>query len=117
MAKPIFGAPGIASPSHHLCLSDLGKKILAGLLSALLSIMPLLAPTVSSYKRLIENHWARIHLSLGYGNKLASLRIIGAPLHSPTATRLEVRVPEADLHPHYAMTQSSVTVCKELCRS
>ena len=35
-------------------LSDLGRHFLAGLLVGLPDIMPILAPTINSYKRLVE---------------------------------------------------------------
>lgn len=85
-------------------LSDLGRHFLAGLLEALPDIMPLFAPTVNSYKRLVENYWAPVHVSWGLEDRIASIRLITPPVCKPGATRFEVRIPGADLHPHFALS-------------
>ena len=103
MAKPASGLPGNSGHIHisltdlegHnlfaradtdtnapwpdiVSLSDLGRSFLAGLLNALPDLMPLLAPTINSYKRLIENYWAPVHLSWGLEDRLASITAIAA---------------------------------------
>ncbi|BCS17481.1 glutamine synthetase family protein [Aspergillus puulaauensis] len=128
MAKPIQGQPGSSGHIHiSLCspegknlfareaqdpnapwpdaaaVSDLGRHFLAGLLEALPDIMPLFAPTVNSYKRLVENYWAPINISWGLEDRTASIRVIAPPVCKPGATRFEIRIPGADLHPHYAL--------------
>ncbi|KAE8377366.1 hypothetical protein BDV26DRAFT_263690 [Aspergillus bertholletiae] len=129
MAKPIQGQPGSSGHIHvSLCdlqgknlfaretpddnapwpdvvgLSDFGRQFLAGLLEALPDIMPLFAPTINSYKRLVENFWAPVNVSWGLEDRMASIRIITPPVCKPGATRFEVRIPGADLHPHYALS-------------
>lgn len=69
-----------------------------------LDIMPLFAPTINSYKRLVENYWAPINISWGLEDRTASIRIIAPPVCKPGATRFEIRIPGADLHPHYALS-------------
>ena len=128
MAKPLYGVPGSSGHIHIsltdlegnnlfarptqdpnpqwpdiASLSDLGRHFLAGVLDALPDIMPMLAPTVNSYKRLIENYWAPVDVSWGLEHRLASIRLITAPICKPGATRIEVRIPGADMHPHYAL--------------
>ncbi|KAF2010902.1 glutamine synthetase/guanido kinase [Aaosphaeria arxii CBS 175.79] len=128
MAKPIHGLPGNSGHIHiSLCtadgqnlfaresedtgaawsdiahLSDIGRFFLAGILNALPDIMPLFAPTINSYKRLVENYWAPINISWGLEDRLASIRLIAPPVSSAKATRFEIRIPGADLHPHYAL--------------
>lgn len=85
-------------------LSDLGRHFLAGILEALPDIMPLFAPNVNSYKRLVENYWAPVHVSWGLEDRIASIRLITPPICKPSATRFEVRIPGADLHPHFALS-------------
>lgn len=128
MAKPIAGLPGNSGHIHVSLqddggrnlftrasrdenapwpdveyLSDTGRSFLAGLLQALPDIMPLLAPNVNSYKRLIDNYWAPVTLGWGLEDRLASIRLIAPPVSKPAATRFEVRIPGADLHPHFAL--------------
>ncbi|CAG8049418.1 unnamed protein product [Penicillium nalgiovense] len=129
MAKPMQGMPGSSGHIHISLadndgrnlfardtpetnpqwsdiahLSDTGRHFLAGLLEALPDIMPLFAPTVNSYKRLVENYWAPVHISWGLEDRIASVRLITPPVCKPGATRFEVRIPGADLHPHYALS-------------
>ncbi|KAL6243588.1 hypothetical protein RBB50_009581 [Rhinocladiella similis] len=84
-------------------LSDLGRYFLAGLLTAIPDLMPLLAPTINSYKRLIENYWAPTTLGWGLEDRNSAIRLIAPPISKPGATRFEIRIPGADLHPHYAL--------------
>lgn len=84
-------------------LSDLGRHFLAGLLVGLPDIMPILAPTINSYKRLVENFWAPVTVSWGLEHRAASIRLIAPPTASPKATRFEVRVPGADTNPHFVL--------------
>lgn len=84
-------------------LSDLGRHFLAGLIDGLPDIMPLLAPNVNSYKRLVENFWAPVTVSWGLEHRAASIRLISPPTSSGKATRFEVRVPGADTNPHFVL--------------
>jgi glutamine synthetase len=82
-------------------LSDLGRHFLAGILEGLPDVMPLVAPTINSYKRLVENFWAPVTVSWGLEHRAASIRLIGPPTSKPGATRFEVRVPGADANPFF----------------
>ncbi len=84
-------------------LSDLGRHFLAGLLEGLPDVMPIVAPTVNSYKRLVENFWAPVTVSWGLEHRAASIRLIAPPTASPKATRFEVRVAGADANPHMVL--------------
>lgn len=84
-------------------LSDMGRHFLAGLLDGLPDVMPLVAPTVNSYKRLVENFWAPVTVSWGLEHRAASIRLIAPPTASPKATRFEVRVAGADANPFYVL--------------
>lgn len=84
-------------------LSDIGRQFLAGLLDGLPDVMPLVAPTVNSYKRLVENFWAPVTVSWGLEHRAASIRLLAPPTASAKATRLEVRIAGADANPHYVL--------------
>jgi hypothetical protein len=58
--------------------------------------MPIVAPTINSYKRLVENFWAPVTVSWGLEHRAASIRLIAPPTCPPKGTRFEVRVPGAD---------------------
>jgi glutamine synthetase len=84
-------------------LSDLGRHFLAGLLEGLPDVMPMVAPTINSYKRLVENFWAPVTVSWGLEHRAASIRLIAPPTSKPGATRFEVRVSGADTNPHFVL--------------
>jgi len=84
-------------------VSDLGRQFLAGIIDGLPDIMPIVAPTVNSYKRLVENFWAPVTVSWGLEHRAASIRLITPPSASAKSTRFEIRVPGADANPHLVM--------------
>ncbi|KAK7536364.1 uncharacterized protein J3D65DRAFT_628329 [Phyllosticta citribraziliensis] len=84
-------------------LSDIGRHFLAGLIDGLPDVMPIFAPTINSYKRLVENYWAPVTVSWGLEHRAASIRVITPPTASPKATRFEVRVPGADTNSHLVL--------------
>ncbi|KAM0788434.1 hypothetical protein ACM66B_001569 [Microbotryomycetes sp. NB124-2] len=90
-------------------ISKTAEHFLAGVLRGLPDIMPCLLPNVNGYKRLVESYWAPTSVSYAYESRLASVRIISPPLADPAATRLEVRVPGADMNPY--LTFSAVLAC------
>lgn len=65
-----------------------------------------LVPTINGYKRLVggEAFWAPNAVTYGYDSRNASVRIISPPSVPPSATRLEIRVPGADMNPYFAMS-------------
>jgi glutamine synthetase len=52
-------------------MSALMKHFVAGVLACMPSMMPLYAPTVNSYKRLVENYFAPVKLCWGVENRTA----------------------------------------------
>ncbi len=81
-------------------MSAMFKSYLAGQLKVLPELMPMYAPTVNSYKRLVDGFWAPVKPTWGVDNRTASFRAIPG---SPKATRLETRCPGADVNPYLAM--------------
>ncbi|KAI5450240.1 hypothetical protein NCC49_003257 [Naganishia albida] len=85
-------------------ISKEAEHFLAGILDGIADVMPLLCPNINSYKRLVggEAFWAPNLASYGYDSRAASVRILGPPDAPGYATRFEVRVPGADMHPMLA---------------
>lgn len=82
-------------------MSDLMKSYIAGQLYCLPHILPMIAPTINSYKRLVEGAWAPTTLTWGIDNRTVALRAL--PGHSKT-TRLETRVVGSDTNPYLALS-------------
>ena len=83
-----------------LTMSDTFKSYIAGQLLCLPEILPMLAPTINSYKRLVEGFWAPTSATWGVDNRTAAVRVI---LGSKKATRMELRVGGADINPYLAI--------------
>jgi glutamine synthetase len=81
-------------------MSELMKSYVAGQLFCLPHILPMFAPTINSYKRLIEGAWAPTTLTWGADNRTVALRILSG---SSKSCRLETRVIGADVNPYLAM--------------
>lgn len=84
-------------------MSQTMKYFVAGLLTALPSIMCIMAPNINSYKRLVENYWAPVTISWGIESRVSAIRVIGPPQCEAKGTRLEMRVGGADINPHLAI--------------
>ncbi|KAJ3492128.1 hypothetical protein NLI96_g202 [Meripilus lineatus] len=95
-----------AAYSDTKYISQLAERFLAGVLVGLPDVMPTLVPTVNGYKRLVggEAFWAPNAVTYGYDSRSASVRIISPPSVPPAATRLEIRVPGADMNPYFALS-------------
>jgi glutamine synthetase len=78
-------------------MSALFKSYLAGQLLCLPEILPMFAPTVNSYKRLVDGFWAPTKSLWGMDNRTTAYRVIAG---GPKSTRLEARVPGSDVNPY-----------------
>ncbi len=83
-----------------LKMSETMKHYVAGQLLLMPEILPMFAPTINSYKRLVEGAWAPTTLTWGVDNRTVALRILNG---SKTSCRLETRVIGADANPYLAM--------------
>lgn len=81
-------------------MSSLFKSYLAGQMLCLPEILPFFAPTVNSYKRLVDGYWAPTQVTWGVDNRTTAFRVIPA---SSKSTRLETRVPGSDVNPYLAV--------------
>ncbi len=87
-------------PKDHSSMSELMKQYIAGQLHCLPHILPLFAPTVNSYKRLVEGAWAPTTLTWAVDNRTVALRVLN---NSPKSCRLETRVIGSDVNPYLSM--------------
>lgn len=83
-----------------LKMSATFKQYLAGQLFCLPHLLPLYAPTINSYKRLVEGAWAPTTLTWGIDNRTVALRVLNS---GSKACRLETRVVGSDVNPYLAM--------------
>jgi glutamine synthetase len=86
--------------SHPHRMSATFRHYLAGQQLLLPEILPMFAPTVNSYKRLVEGAWAPTRSNWGVDNRTTAFRVIPG---SPKSTRLETRVGGADMNPYLAL--------------
>jgi glutamine synthetase len=86
---------------HHM--SRVMKSYVAGQLLCLPHLLPMYAPTVNSYKRLVEGAWAPTTLTWAVDNRTVALRILSG---SNKSCRLETRVIGSDANPYLAMAAS-----------
>ena len=119
MAKPHANEPGSAMHIHQSVL-DLrsGKNIfsgkdgkpskvflnhIGGLQRYLAAALPMCAPNVNSYRRLVPDSDAPTNVHWGFDNRRVSLRV---PSSDPSNLRLENRVSGADANPYLAFAAS-----------
>jgi glutamine synthetase len=84
-----------------LHMSDLMKQYIGGQLYCLPHMLPMIAPTINSYKRLVEGAWAPTTLTWGVDNRTTALRVLS---RGKSSTRLETRVVGSDVNPYLAMS-------------
>ncbi|MDX3096827.1 glutamine synthetase family protein [Streptomyces sp. ME01-24h] len=96
--KPVFaGEEPDAGPGG---MSETMRHFLAGQLAALRDLALLYAPNINSYKRFRPGSFAPTAVAWGPDNRTCALRVVG---HSPSALRLENRVPGGDVNPYLAV--------------
>lgn len=81
-------------------MSDTMKSYVAGQLHCLPYILPMFAPTINSYKRLVEGAWAPTTVTWAADNRTTALRVLAGGSKS---ARLETRVVGSDTNPYLAM--------------
>ena len=72
----------------------------AGQLAHMRELTLFFAPNVNSYKRFVHGSFAPTAVAWGKDNRTCSLRVVG---HGPS-TRVENRLPGADVNPHLALS-------------
>ena len=119
MAKPHENEPGSSMHIHQSVMdAKTGKNIFAGrdgkpskiflnhiggLQRYLAAALPLMAPNVNSYRRLVPESDAPTNVHWAIDNRTVSLRV---PSSDPANLRVENRVPGADSNPYLAFAAS-----------
>lgn len=87
-------------PDGRYNMSSVFESYLAGQLKLLPEFTALYAPTVNSYKRLVEGLWAPTRVTWGKDNRTPALRVLP---YSSKSTRLETRITGSDINPYIAI--------------
>lgn len=121
MPKPIFGVNGNGMHIHQSLgdgqgknlfydardpynISELAYHFLAGQIAHARSLVPLVAPTVNSYKRLVPGFEAPVYICWGRINRSALIRIpMVTKSKAKDGARLELRCPDPSCNPYLAM--------------
>lgn len=82
-------------------MSQLMRSYLAGQIHCLPHILPMVAPTINSYKRLVEGAWAPTTLTWAADNRTVAFRALPG---GEKSCRLETRVVGSDTNPYLAMS-------------
>ncbi|HRT22440.1 MAG TPA: glutamine synthetase, partial [Candidatus Hydrogenedentes bacterium] len=94
------GQPCFFNPKRPKEMTPVLRHFLAGQLHCLPDLLPMYAPNVNSYKRLVEGYWAPTTVTWGLDNRTVCCRVI---LNSAKSARIECRVPGADINPYLAL--------------
>jgi len=94
-ARNLFYAP--EQPNR---MSELMRQFIAGQLYCLPHITPMFAPTINSYKRLVEGAWAPTTVTWSVDNRTTALRVLN---RNEGYTRVEHRVSGSDTNPYLAI--------------
>jgi len=96
---PKTGSDLFYDPNDPNTMSEMCRRYIAGVLYCMPHVMPMYAPTINSYKRLVEGYWAPTTPTWGIENRTVSVRLI--PGKKP---RVEVRIPGADTNAYLAIS-------------
>lgn len=91
------GQSAFYDPKGHAHMSKTMEQFVAGMQKYLRPFLPMCAPTINSYARLVKGAWAPTSLSWGVDNRTTALRIIPG---SPKSQRVEFRIGAADGNPY-----------------
>lgn len=81
-------------------MSDLLKHFIAGQVTLLPELLPMVCATTNAYRRLVPGYWAPTHAAWGVENRTTALRAIPAGKHG---TRTEYRIGPADANPYLVL--------------
>jgi glutamine synthetase len=79
------------------------RYYIGGLIAFLPEFMAMMAPSINSYKRTVPGTWAPVNATWGSDTRTTAVRAIPG---SDKSTRIELRLPAADMNPYLAMAAS-----------
>ena len=88
-------------------MSDLMQSYVAGQLYCLPHILPMVAPNINSFKRLVEGAWAPTTLTWASDNRTTAMRVLCSGSKS---SRLETRVCGSDTNPYLVFAANLAAV-------
>ena len=94
------GANVFHDPDAERGASEMLRHAVGGMLQRAPDLMLLYAPTVNSYRRTTSGEFSGNGISWGWDSRMVSCRVL---TESPSSTRLEWRVPGADVNPYLAI--------------
>jgi glutamine synthetase len=97
------GSSAFYDESREHKMSAVFRHYLAGQIQLLPEVLPMIAPTINSYTRMIKGFWAPTHSNWGIDNRTCAIRVIPG---SPKSHRLEYRIAAADGNPYLALAAS-----------
>ena len=114
MAKWNAELPGSSGHIHQSLTNAEGKNVfhgegnvmshyIAGLVKYLPELMAMICPTINSYKRTVPGTWAPVNATWGVDSRTTAIRAIPG---SAKSTRIELRLPGADMNAYIAMAAS-----------
>ena len=87
-----------ANGEHNM--SQMQRQFLAGQQRLMPQLLPMIAPTINSYTRMIPGFWAPTDATWGVENRTTALRVIPG---SDKSQRIEYRLGSADANPYLAL--------------
>ncbi|WP_257288478.1 glutamine synthetase family protein [Endozoicomonas sp. SESOKO2] len=95
------GQSAFFDPGQKHNISQTQRHFIAGLQRLMPEFLPMLAPTVNSYTRLIPGFWAPTDATWGVENRTTALRVIPG---SEKSQRVEYRLGSADANPYLSLS-------------
>jgi glutamine synthetase len=95
------GAPVFHDAEGDRGVSDALRHAVGGVLGHAAELMCWYAPSINSYRRTGSQDFAGNGLTWGFDNRTVSTRVLSGG--APSATRLEFRLPGADVNPYLAL--------------
>lgn len=94
------GKPAFADANGADGLSQTARYFIGGLVTLMPELLAMCSQTVNAYRRMVPGMWAPTFASWAVQNRTVALRVMN---DSPSATRVEFRVPSADTNPYAAL--------------